>query len=508
MSRRLVDPRFARPSVAVAILVAALALALVACAEETPAGGASAVSTRLPVFATATTATPEASAVAGMTDTEVSALLRELICWYDAPRLAKDCLPVGPEVAELLQQIAESGDPRFVAPLIDMLWIDLGWDRWVAEALTAITGLKFPDAYGWSAWIAAERPSLPNGYLTWKGHLLSLVDDRFTDLLSADLRLGVRPEELIWSRTAIDEQVPLVAPKTVHRVEERYLLPFDVVYGVFLNGEAHAYPERILGWHEVVTDEVGGRPLVVTHCVPCGGAVAYNATASDGVAYEFGNSGLVYHSRRLFYDHQTQSLWDQLTGDAIAGDAFAAGASLSTVPLLRTTWAEWAGRHPNTTVLSLDTGVVRNYDAGAALVEDQSTDAPLFPAPASNDASIAPKDRVIGVQLGGAARAYSVAAVEAAGIVHDAVGGQSVVLVSRGPGLGVAVYEEYDITFSYLQGALAGLELVDTAGERWFLDEAEVVSVIDSRQRNAIPGRLAYWFAWSDAFPDTTLWSG
>jgi hypothetical protein len=481
-------------------------LAIGACAEGVSSDAPTAAPTRLPVFATAPPATAEATTVAPLTSTEVQSILEELICWYDDPALAADCLPVGPEVAELLGQIAESGDERFVAPLVDMLWLELGWERWVQEALTALTGQSFLDGYGWSTWLATERPTLPDGYLEWKGRLLSLVDEQFTELLNDDQRLAVRGDELIWSRVAVDEQEPLVDPETVHRVEERYLGNDDVVFGVFINGEARAYPLRILGWHELVSDELGGRPLIVADCVPCGGTVVYGATSNDGVRHDLGNSGLVYHSRRLLYDRDSFSLWDSLTGRAIGGDALTSGAALTPVPVLRTTWGDWAARHPNTTVLSLNTGTVRDYDEGAALVEDQAAEGPLFPAPVPTDTTVPAKGRVLGLTIEGDTRAYPVSRIEAAGIVHDTLGGQPIVLVSRGPGLGVSVYNEYDITFSYIQGSPDRLELVDTVGDRWYMDEEALTNVIDSSLRRSLPVRLAYWFAWADAYPDTSLW--
>jgi hypothetical protein len=491
-----------------AVLAITIGLVAAACTEETPADAPTPVATRLPVFSVASSATPEATETARMTNVQVAALLRDLVCWHDDPARAAECLPVGLEEVEVLAQIAETRDPRFIAPLVDMMWIELGWERWVQEALTAITGLEFEDGYGWSAWIAIERPLLPDGYVEWKGRLLSLVDERYAELLSDELLLAVRPDEFVWSRVAIDEQVPLVDPDNVHHREERFLDQSDVVFGIFLNGEARAYPQRILAWHELVTDEVGGRPLVVTNCVPCGGTVVYAATASDGEHYEFGNTGLVYRSRRLFYDRETNSLWDQLTGKAIAGDALVAGASLTPVPVLRTTWGEWAARHPNTTVLSLDTGFARNYDAGVALAEELRTDAPVFPAPVPSDVTVAAKERMIGLEIDGVARAYPVAAIEEAGIVHDTLDGQDVALVSRGPGLGVSVYREHGITIAFLRGELDALEAVDSEGKRWFLDEEVLVNVIDSRLRRAIPIRIAYWFAWADAYPETTLWEG
>jgi len=494
-------------------LLAALALVAVAllsaCVEDTAAPTPEPLATRLPLFATPNDPNATVTPRAEFTSAQVAETLRALLCWYDDPALAKECFPIGPDQAELLETIALSGDERFIAPLVDLLWLELGWERWVREALTAIAGERLDSAYEWSFWLASARPPLPDGYVEWKGRLLSLVDPRYAELLPADLNLAVRPDELIWARIAPDETPPLVEPAIVHRVKQRYLNDDDIVFGVFVDGQARAYPERILAWHELVTDELNERPLLITHCTPCGGAVAYEAATSDGERYTFGNSGLVYRSRRVLYDQETNSLWDQLTGRSIAGSAITEDRSLTPHAMLRTTWDEWAARHPNTTVLDLDTGTFRNYDPGAALAEDAAAVGPLFPAPlptpVSDGDSTEAKTLIVGLTVEGESRAYPIALVESFGILHYTLGGQDIVLISRGPGLGVTAYREHELTIDYLSGPAAALEAIDLAGERWFLDEEKLVTVIDSRLRRALPLRISYWFAWQDAYPETTL---
>jgi uncharacterized protein DUF3179 len=482
---------------------------LAACVEDAAAPTPEPLATQLPVFATASDPNATATPVPDLTGTQVTEILRSLVCWYDDSELAGDCLPVGPEQAQLLERIALSRDARFTAPLVDLLWLELGWERWVREALTAITGERFANGYEWSLWLATARPPLPNGYVEWKGRLLSLVDSRYAELLRPDLDLAVRPDELVWARTAPDETPPLVDPDVVHRIEERYLNDDDIVFGVFVDGQARAYPERILAWHELIIDELNERPLLITHCTPCGGAVAYEAAASDGVRYTFGNAGLVYRSRRVLYDRETLSLWDQLTGLPIAGPAITEDLSLIPHTMLRTTWAEWAARHPNTTVLALNTGATRDYDPGIALTEDSITPAPLFPAPVpaavSGNNTIEAKTLIVGLTVEGESRAYPIALVESFGILHDSLGGQDIALISRGPGLGVTAYREHEITIDYLSGPSDALEAIDLDGERWFLDEEKLVNVIDTRLRRALPLRVSYWFAWKDAYPETTL---
>ncbi|MBT5774167.1 MAG: DUF3179 domain-containing protein, partial [Dehalococcoidia bacterium] len=137
------------------------------------------------------------------------------------------------------------------------------------------------------------------------------------------------------------------------------------------------------------------------------------------------------------------------------------------------------------------------------------TAAPLFPAlipiPISDGDTTEAKTLVVGLTIEDETRAYPVALVESFGILHDTLGDQDIVLVSRGPGLGVTAYREHEITFDYLSGPADALEAIDLEGDRWFLDEEKIVSVIDSRLRRALPLRIAYWFAWQDAYPETTL---
>ena len=134
----------------------------------------------------------------------------------------------------------------------------------------------------------------------------------------------------------------------------------DRVLGVLLNGEAKAYPVRILNWHELVNDVVGGRPVLVTWCPLCGSSLVYDALINNR-RYMFGVSGLLYKNNVLFYDGETGSLWSQLLSQAVTGPM--ASTRLQVLPALDTTWGEWRRAHPNTQVLSFATGHARDYSA-------------------------------------------------------------------------------------------------------------------------------------------------
>jgi hypothetical protein len=147
-------------------------------------------------------------------------------------------------------------------------------------------------------------------------------------------------------------------PKFVAADSATYLKGRDRVLGISINGVSHAYPIRVLNYHEIVNDVIGGTAVVVTYCPLCGSGAAFEA-AMNGRSYEFGVSGLLYNSDVLMYDRETGSLWSQLMVQAVTGPM--TGTRLQQLPLSHTSWREWAERYPETRVLSNKTGYSRNY---------------------------------------------------------------------------------------------------------------------------------------------------
>lgn len=425
-----------------------------------------------------------------------------MICWYEDASKARACLPPSETSLRALDAIAASGDRRFVAPLVDMLWLDLGWERPVREALERVSGQRYATTAEWYAAIERDPPPLPEGYGEWKGRLLSLVDTRFPSLVPKDAS-GVPPERVVWGFG--DTRTPtLESARTIRANEERYLAATDVVFGVRVGGDSRAYPERILAWHGVAQDRAGGVDLVVFHCVPCGGAAAYRRAASDGKSYTFGVANLVTGSRRLVFDTETLSLWDPVSGRAVAGPLAAKGVSLTALPTARTSWGEWKDRYPTGAVLALDTGFVRDYAEGAALRGEGGLDRPQFPV-GGLDPRMPAKTHVVGVNLGGIWRAYLVEAIEQARVVQETVAGVTVVLVSAGPGKGVLAYDAQGTRFDRVSGSGAGLEVFDREGGRWFVDDERLLNSRNGRTRPALPSAQFWWFAWAGAHPDTTV---
>ena len=193
----------------------------------------------------------------------------------------------------------------------------------------------------------------------------------------------------------------------------------DEVLGILRSKTARAYPLRILNWHEVVNDRIDGEPVVISFCPLCGTGMAFAARV-DGRELSFGVSGLLYNSDVLLFDRQTNSLWSQLLGQAISGPL--KGSRLTLLPLTQTSWADWRRQQPATQVLSTNTGTVRPYMRNPYEGYEQSEDL-MFPV-AFRAAGFHPKERVLGIKLGGEAKAYPFVELgKTGGEVADRLGG-------------------------------------------------------------------------------------
>ncbi|MCP4995097.1 MAG: DUF3179 domain-containing protein [Gammaproteobacteria bacterium] len=241
------------------------------------------------------------------------------------------------------------------------------------------------------------------------------------------------------------------------------LKPEEQVLGLVHNGVARAYPVAIMNWHEIVNDRFGREPVVITFCPLCGSGVAYRAELS-GEVLEFGVSGLLYNSDVLLYDRQTESLWSQILSRAVTGKM--RGRSLSMLPLEHTTWESWLSAHPDTEVLSRNTGSARDYDRDP-YAGYQSSRGIYFPVK-KRDPRFHPKERVLGIEIEGQYKAYPLSELSLTEgmIVNDEFAGEIIRVI-------------YDP-----KGQSA--RLVDDAGK-------------------TLPAIQSFWFAWYAFHPDTAV---
>ncbi|MFQ5670053.1 MAG: DUF3179 domain-containing protein [Acidobacteriota bacterium] len=147
-------------------------------------------------------------------------------------------------------------------------------------------------------------------------------------------------------------------PRVSAAAASRWLEEDDRVMGIARGKAAVAYPIRILNWHEIVNDRVGGEAIAISYCPLCGTGVVFDAEA-NGRRLLFGVSGLLYNSDILLYDRGTMSLFSQMLFKAVTGPL--RGQELRLLPSVTTTWAAWRSRHPDTEVLSQALPYGRDY---------------------------------------------------------------------------------------------------------------------------------------------------
>ncbi|MBA3296373.1 MAG: DUF3179 domain-containing protein, partial [Acidobacteria bacterium] len=236
------------------------------------------------------------------------------------------------------------------------------------------TGQRFgDDLRAWRRWLWA-RPSTPHpDYAALKADLYARIDPRFRGFFPAGVKATIRLDEIDWGGVPVNGIPPLRAPKTIPAAQAGWLRDGHIVFGTLVNGEARAYPKRILAWHEMAIDRLGGIDLTIVYCTLCGTVIPYESGAG-GRRFTFGTSGLLYRSNKLMFDEETQSLWSALEGRPVVGPLAGSGLRLPFHPVVTTTWGEWRRDHPSTTVLSLETGYERNYAEGAAYREYFATD--------------------------------------------------------------------------------------------------------------------------------------
>ena len=173
------------------------------------------------------------------------------------------------------------------------------------------------------------------------------------------------------------------------------LAPTEPVIGLVVDGDARAYPLRVLIWHEIANDTVGGRPVAVTYCPLCNTAVVFDRRV-DGMVLDFGVTGRLRHSDLLMYDRQTESWWQQFLGRAIAGAL--TGRELRMVPARLESFANFRARAPGGKVLAA-AGPGRAYGRNPYRGYDSAAWPFLYDGPAP--AGLAPLARV--VRVGGEA---------------------------------------------------------------------------------------------------------
>ena len=246
----------------------------------------------------------------------------------------------------------------------------------------------------------------------------------------------------------------------------------------------------------------------------CGTGIVYSGIV-NGEPTTFGTSGLLYRSNKVMYDRSTRSLWNQFIGEPVIGPLADSGIRQPFFPSVVTTWEEWLIEHPDTTVLSRETGVypsefyVPENDPRAIYYRYFTSDEVMFPV-WNRDPTFEPKDVVVGLSVGSDAKAYGVRDLREARLVNDNVGGLDIVVVASPTSRAGRIYESRGALFALPDDGADDAppdRLVGADGTEWRVTEEALISEADPSRRLArIPSLTSFWFGWYQYHPDTVTY--
>ncbi len=278
-----------------------------------------------------------------------------------------------------------------------------------------------------------------------------------------DLSNASIPAEEIQSGGPPRDGIPALDQPAFKNVEEvNWLDGKDRILGITRNGVSKAYPIRILNWHEIVNDQFKDEHILVTYCPLCRSGMAFISTV-DGKTLDFGVSGLLYNSDVLMYDRQTESLWSQLMAKAVSGPM--QGIRLDQIAISHTTWQDWQSNHPETKVLSRNTGYDRNYNRDPYSGYDKNNQV-YFPV-SNEDDTYHRKALVMGVVQDDFKKAYPFPELK-----------------------------EHKVSFK---------DQLNDQMVTVYYDAKNNTGKIITEEGEEVPTVITYWFAWSAFYPDSKI---
>ncbi len=405
---------------------------------------------------------------------------------------------------QTLAMIESNWRKDFIPPLVEIL--RLSTDQWLIQKInrllqtkTAETEIK--DFYGWLQWLWKQEVIYEDYFSDFKGELYQHIDPKFKNYFNNQQESAkIRLDEIIWGGVKQDGIPPLRHPQMIAAKEATYLANKNFVFGLYINGEARAYPKRILAWHEFFVDAFDKVTIAGVYCTLCGTLIAYNASYK-GIQHELGTSGFLYRSNKLMYDQATQSLWSTIQGKPVLGLLADKNIVLESYPVVTTTWGEWKTLHPDTKVLSLATGYDRDYGEGVAYSDYFATDDLMFPVP-KTDNRLNNKEEVLIVRTPDYRKtplAISIKYLRKKGWYQGKIGDTPIIIITEKTGAARA-YRSDGIYFdSYKKG-----QLIDQQGRGWTVTE-EYLQSSDNQRLGRLPAHTIFWFAWLNSYPNTRL---
>ena len=427
-----------------------------------------------------------AYAVTDHRETIDSPALRSLMLFTPVPEIRE----------ESLEWMRQRNNTDVVAPLIYALRYLPNTDGQITSVLESLTGAKNGNEWSdWMLWQQAHPEIKPfEEFAFFQSGLFSGIDKNFEVFLYPGVKHEIRLEEIAWGGVRKDGIPALTNPKFVSAKNANYLTDNEAVFGIEINGDIRAYPYRMMDWHEMFNDVIGGIPVSLAYCTLCGSGILYD-TRVEGrdKPFVFGSSGFLYRSNKLMYDQETHSLWNQFTGRPVVGELTGSGIELNILPVVTTTWGKWREQHPDTKVLSLDTGYTRDYSPGKPYGEYFASEELMFPA-LLEDKRLKEKEQVFGLRITGSEKAWPLESFAGGKVINDRVGVIPIVLIGDKASRTVRAYRSEGREFKKAQKQL---HTIKYEGKDWKVTETTLIGP-QGENLSRLPGHLAYWFAWSN----------
>ncbi|MCF6321686.1 MAG: DUF3179 domain-containing protein [Rhizobiaceae bacterium] len=394
-----------------------------------------------------------------------------------------------------LDELVKRGERDVIATMI--LALRYSGDSGIARAISQLTDAKITSWNDAMLWQEANSEVVPHkSYRDLKLQVFERLDPKFMRFLGGERSdrsaMKIRLEEIAWGGVVVDGIPSLDDPTMIDAAKADYMKGDDLVFGVAINGDARAYPLRIMGWHEMFNETIGGVPVALAYCTLCGSGILFE-TLVEGrkKPLVFGSSGFLFRSNKLMFDRETDSLWNQFTGKPVSGPMVKNDINLKIRPVIITSWERWIASNPETKVLSIKTGYSRDYGSGQVYSEYFASPDLMFPAIVGDESKIKRKDYVFGIRDVGIAKAWPITAFKDIRVINDAIADRNLVLVGNAATRSVRAYERGERTFEISEQ----VEQLYDGATMWQITE-DALKASDGQTLARVPGHIAYWFAW------------
>ena len=362
-------------------------------------------------------------------------------------------------VADAVAALVARGSTDVVASMVLAVRYRRNDDS-ILGGLRVLTGAPIADWKDAMLWQEAHPEAVPHPtFRRLKVDTLMQIDPEFGRFLGGEKSnrdaMKIRLEEIAWGGVAVDGIPALDNPTMITADKADYLRDDDLVFGVAINGDARAYPLRILGWHEMFNDTVGGVPVALAYCTLCGAGILFESQVSGRTQpFVFGSSGLLYRSNKLMFDRETDSLWNQFTGRPVVGPLADSGIALKIRPRHHRRLGRLEGPQPGNHRAVAGNRPSARLRIGRGLPRILRQSGPDVPDRGSaTKAGSSVRNSSSGIRDVAAARAWPINAFEEHPVINDRVGLRSVVLIGDAETRTVRAYDRGERAFGPLAGA-------------------------------------------------------